>query len=224
MFAGTLGRSQFFVRSCLVGITEAVLLTICVALQYEAFFGPPGEGRHRLAATTFLVSAFFAFKRIGFATRRNRDAGNGEDDEARKAHQPDDDSGADRADRVAQVAADDEVGGDPAPARIPGEAADGAERTRVEESVPERRDGTGEDMFSQICRTRDDDGNYMSVEAIVDHMNFLMMAAHDTTTSSITTMVSLLGRHPEWHPIRALHQQPADRPNRSCPDLRRQAH
>ncbi len=78
MFAGTLGRSQFFVRSCLVGISEAVLLTICVALQYEVFLGPPGEGRHRLAATTFLVSAFFAFKRIGFAIRRNRDAGGGD--------------------------------------------------------------------------------------------------------------------------------------------------
>ncbi len=78
MFAGTLGRSQFFVRSCLVGISEAVLLSICVALQYEAFFGPPGEGRHRLAATTFLISAFFGFKRIGFAVRRNRDAGGGD--------------------------------------------------------------------------------------------------------------------------------------------------
>ena len=64
--------------------------------------------------------------------------------------------------------------------------------------VPERRDGTGEDMFSQICRTRDDDGNYMSVEAIVDHMNFLMMAAHDTITSSITTLVWELARNPEW--------------------------
>ena len=64
--------------------------------------------------------------------------------------------------------------------------------------VPERREGSGEDMFSQICRTRDDDGNYMSVEAIVDHMNFLMMAAHDTITSSITTLVWELARHPEW--------------------------
>ena len=64
--------------------------------------------------------------------------------------------------------------------------------------VPERREGSGEDMFSQICRTRDDDGEYMSVEAIVDHMNFLMMAAHDTITSSITTLVWELARHPEW--------------------------
>src|SRR3546814_8944043 len=63
--------------------------------------------------------------------------------------------------------------------------------------VPERREGSGEDMFSQICRTRDDNGDYMSVEAIVDHMNFLMMAAHDTVTSSLTTLVWELARHPE---------------------------
>jgi hypothetical protein len=34
MFAGTLGRSQFFVRSCIVGIAETVLLLICIAVQY----------------------------------------------------------------------------------------------------------------------------------------------------------------------------------------------
>ena len=32
---------------------------------------------------------------------------------------------------------------------------------------------------------------------IIDHMNFLMMAAHDTITSSITSMVWMLAKHPE---------------------------
>jgi cytochrome P450 len=64
--------------------------------------------------------------------------------------------------------------------------------------VPERREGTGEDIFSQICRAQGDDGEYLSAEAIVDHMNFLMMAAHDTITSSITSMVWELAKHPEW--------------------------
>src|SRR3546814_10321039 len=48
--------------------------------------------------------------------------------------------------------------------------------------VPARRAGTGEDIFTQICRATAEAGNYLSVEAIVDHMNFLMMAAHDTIT------------------------------------------
>lgn len=78
MFAGTLGRSQFFVRSCIVGIAETVVLLICIALQYQAFLGPPGQARYQLAATVFLVSGFFCFQRIGFAIRRNRHAGGGD--------------------------------------------------------------------------------------------------------------------------------------------------
>ncbi len=64
--------------------------------------------------------------------------------------------------------------------------------------VPERREGQGEDIFTQICQARDEAGDYLSVDAIVDHMNFLMMAAHDTITSSLTSMVWLLAKHPEW--------------------------
>jgi cytochrome P450 len=64
--------------------------------------------------------------------------------------------------------------------------------------VPKRRAGSAQDMFSQICRATDDDGKLLSDDAIVDHMNFLMMAAHDTITSSATAMVMLLGQHPEW--------------------------
>jgi cytochrome P450 len=66
------------------------------------------------------------------------------------------------------------------------------------QEVPKRRAGNADDMFSQICRTTDDDGNYLSDTAIVDHMNFLVMAAHDTITSSATSMIMLLGQNPEW--------------------------
>ena len=66
------------------------------------------------------------------------------------------------------------------------------------QEVPKRRAGTANDMFSQICRTTNEDGSYLSDLAIVDHMNFLMMAAHDTITSSATSMVMLLGQNPEW--------------------------
>jgi cytochrome P450 len=64
--------------------------------------------------------------------------------------------------------------------------------------VPRRRASDGQDMFSQICRATDEDGRLLSDDEIVDHMNFLMMAAHDTITSSATSMVMLLGKHPEW--------------------------
>ncbi len=64
--------------------------------------------------------------------------------------------------------------------------------------VPKRRAGTAQDMFSQICRAENEDGSLLSDGEIIDHMNFLMMAAHDTITSSATSLVMLLGRHPEW--------------------------
>lgn len=64
--------------------------------------------------------------------------------------------------------------------------------------VPKRRASDEQDIFSQICRATDEQGKLLSDDEIVDHMNFLMMAAHDTITSSATSMVMLLGRNPAW--------------------------
>ncbi|MGB6181697.1 MAG: cytochrome P450 [Rhodococcus sp. (in: high G+C Gram-positive bacteria)] len=64
--------------------------------------------------------------------------------------------------------------------------------------LPERRAGDGADLFSVLARLRDENGEHFSDDAIVDHMIFLLMAAHDTSTLTISTMVDQLGRHPEW--------------------------
>lgn len=64
--------------------------------------------------------------------------------------------------------------------------------------IPRRRNGDGQDFFSHFCRATDENGAPLSDDAIADHMNFLMMAAHDTITSSATTLIMLLGRHAEW--------------------------
>ena len=64
--------------------------------------------------------------------------------------------------------------------------------------VPRRRESGGDDMFSQICRATHEDGKLLSDGEIVDHLNFLMMAAHDTITSSASSLVMRLGQHPEW--------------------------
>lgn len=67
--------------------------------------------------------------------------------------------------------------------------------------VAERRTrapGDDADMFTQFCQARDENGEYLTVDGIIDHMNFLMMAAHDTITSSVTSMVWLLAKNPEW--------------------------
>ncbi len=66
------------------------------------------------------------------------------------------------------------------------------------EQIPLRRGSDGDDMFTLLCNAVDDDGNRYSDDDIVDHMDFLMMAAHDTLTSSITTMIYKLCEFPEW--------------------------
>jgi len=67
------------------------------------------------------------------------------------------------------------------------------------EQIPLRRaKGDGEDLFSQLCRATDDNGALLSTQDIVDHMSFLMMAAHDTLTSSLTSFIARLAAHPEW--------------------------
>jgi cytochrome P450 len=64
--------------------------------------------------------------------------------------------------------------------------------------IPRRRERGGEDLFSQLCRATWEDGSLLSNTDIVDHMSFLMMAAHDTLTSSLTSFVYQLAAHPEW--------------------------
>ena len=64
--------------------------------------------------------------------------------------------------------------------------------------IPAKRSGEGADMFSLLCQATDEDGNQYTDQEVIDHMIFLMMAAHDTTTSALTSMTYALGRHPEW--------------------------
>jgi cytochrome P450 len=64
--------------------------------------------------------------------------------------------------------------------------------------VPRRRESGGEDLFSQICRATDDNGQMLDDQQIADHMNLMMIAAHDTITSSLTSLVWQLGVNPEW--------------------------
>jgi len=68
----------------------------------------------------------------------------------------------------------------------------------TKETLRRRQEGGGQDMFSQFARATHEDGSLMPVDEVVDHMIFLMMAAHDTITSSATSLVWLLAKHPEW--------------------------
>src|SRR3954463_12375609 len=67
------------------------------------------------------------------------------------------------------------------------------------EQIPIRRArGGGEDLFSQLCHATHENGALLSTQDIVDHMSFLMMAAHDTLTSSLTSFIGALAANPQW--------------------------
>jgi cytochrome P450 len=61
-----------------------------------------------------------------------------------------------------------------------------------------KRAGVGQDLFSLLCQATDEEGKGYTDQEIVDHMIFLMMAAHDTTTSTLTSITYALAKHPEW--------------------------
>src|SRR5258705_6300726 len=71
--------------------------------------------------------------------------------------------------------------------------------TLFRSQIPTRRaKGGGEDLFSQLCEATDEDGALLSTQDIIDHMSFLMLAAHDTLTSSLTSFVAELAAHARW--------------------------
>jgi len=73
-----------------------------------------------------------------------------------------------------------------------------------EQRVKERRGKDGSDLLSVLCQSEDEDGNKFSDEDIVNHMIFLMMAAHDTSTSTATTMSHYLAANPECRSAAAM--------------------
>ncbi|MFT4713393.1 MAG: cytochrome P450 [Candidatus Azotimanducaceae bacterium] len=64
--------------------------------------------------------------------------------------------------------------------------------------IDDKRAGEGKDLFSLLCQATDEEGKGYTDQEIVDHMIFLMMAAHDTTTSTLTSITYALAKNPEW--------------------------
>ncbi|MCW2888293.1 MAG: cytochrome [Streptosporangiaceae bacterium] len=64
--------------------------------------------------------------------------------------------------------------------------------------LPAKRAEGGEDLFAALCQAETDDGHRFSDEDIVNHMIFVLMAAHDTSTITMATMAYYLAKNPEW--------------------------
>jgi cytochrome P450 len=64
--------------------------------------------------------------------------------------------------------------------------------------LPARRASDSDDLFAALCHARTDDGETFSDDDVVNHMIFLMMAAHDTSTIATSALVYYLGKNPSW--------------------------
>jgi cytochrome P450 len=79
------------------------------------------------------------------------------------------------------------------------------------QQLPSRQGGDGTDLFSMLCRSADDHGTHFSPADIVNHMIFLLMAAHDTTAIALAMLVYELGRNLFWQ--QALREEALAHPN-----------
>ncbi|MBC6448799.1 cytochrome P450 [Actinokineospora sp. HBU206404] len=65
-------------------------------------------------------------------------------------------------------------------------------------SLPSKRASADDDLFSALCHAKTDDGAVFSDDDVVNHMIFLMMAAHDTSTITTSAVMYFLGKHQGW--------------------------
>ncbi|MFF3224028.1 cytochrome P450 [Nocardia suismassiliense] len=64
--------------------------------------------------------------------------------------------------------------------------------------LPAKRAGVGTDLFSVLCHAETEEGHAFSDEEVIEHMIFVMMAAHDTSTIAASMLAYELARHPQW--------------------------
>jgi len=66
------------------------------------------------------------------------------------------------------------------------------------DKIREKKRDPGADMFSQMCMAMSEEGESFTDEEIINQMIFVMMASHDTTTSTLTSIIYETARDKEW--------------------------
>ncbi len=64
--------------------------------------------------------------------------------------------------------------------------------------VPARRGVSGNDMATFFANEKDDEGAYFSEQVVGEHLIFLLLAAHDTTTSALTMSAYYMAHDQQW--------------------------
>ncbi|ANN16877.1 cytochrome P450 [Amycolatopsis orientalis] len=65
-------------------------------------------------------------------------------------------------------------------------------------NLPAKRRSDGDDLFTALCHATTEDGDRFTDADVVNHMIFLMMAAHDTSTITSAAAVYHLAKNPDW--------------------------
>lgn len=68
----------------------------------------------------------------------------------------------------------------------------------IRSRIAKKRANPSDDLFSRLCEATDADGNRFTDDDVVNHMIFLMMAAHDTSTITLTSLLYRLAKSPSW--------------------------
>ena len=64
--------------------------------------------------------------------------------------------------------------------------------------LTQRKQKTRKDLLSFLLQAKDEQGFNLSDEQIVDHVIFMMLAAHDTTASALCSLLYWLTEKPSW--------------------------
>jgi cytochrome P450 len=89
------------------------------------------------------------------------------------------------------------------------------------EQLPAKRAGGDPDLFSALCHAQSEDGDRFNDDDVVNHMIFLMMAAHDTVTITMSTICYYLARDPQWQERLRDESRAVGKPALEFDDLKR---
>ena len=64
--------------------------------------------------------------------------------------------------------------------------------------IRERREHPTDDVLGLLVQARDEQGNPLSDEQLIAHINILLVAGHETATSLSTWLLYLLSQHPDY--------------------------
>ncbi|MRH92367.1 cytochrome P450 [Nocardia sp. SYP-A9097] len=64
--------------------------------------------------------------------------------------------------------------------------------------VAAKRADPGEDLLSRLCAATDDEGVPLTDEQVVNHMIAMIHGAHETSSTTVTSVMYQLAKHPEW--------------------------